>query len=62
MYKVIINTRKVRKVIISPLRIVISDKDSPTLRSKVDHKNEALLTNDVEGAVYLYKLFRNEGN
>ena len=62
MYKVIINTRKVRKVIISPLRIVISDKDSPTLKSKVNHQNEALLTNDVEGSVYLYKLFRNEGN
>jgi len=59
MYKVIINTRKVRKVITSPLRIVLSEKDSPTLNNTINNSNEVLLTNDVEGSVYLYKLYRN---
>jgi len=59
MYKVIINTRKARKVIISPLRIVLSEKDSPTLNNTINNSNEVLFTNDVEGSVYLYKLYRN---
>ena len=59
MYKVIINTRKVRKVITSPLRIVLSEKDSPTLNNTINNSNEVLFTNDVEGSVYLYKLYRN---
>lgn len=62
MHKVIINTRQVKKVIISPLRIVINDKESPTLKKKVESMNESLLTNEIEGLTYLYKLFRNEGN
>ena len=59
MHKVIINTRQVKKVIISPLRIVINDKESPTLKKKVEIMNESLLTNEIEGLTYLYKLFRN---
>ena len=50
MYKVVINTKDVKKVIVSPLRLVMAEGGSPTIEdklSKIKNKDEVLLTNEV---------------
>jgi hypothetical protein len=48
MYKVVINTRRPKKVTISPLRIVEAEASSPTPNEKIanlEHSEAVLLTN-----------------
>ena len=63
MYKVVINTKEVKKVIVSPLRLVMAEGSSPTIEdklSKIKNKDELLLTNEVEGSISVYNWYKKE--